>query len=81
MRVYRLSKSKYANDFSGKGAELTGGRRNKAETRLSVSYVYFLFINYGIILALKVEYIVPSSFHFLFINGIDMNTIAKTNST
>ena len=28
MKVYRLSKAQFANDLSGKGAELAGGRLN-----------------------------------------------------
>lgn len=34
MRVYRLSKSRYADDLTGKGAELTGGRWNKIGTKI-----------------------------------------------
>lgn len=34
MKVYRLSKSRYAHDLTGKGAELTGGRWNKVGTKI-----------------------------------------------
>ncbi len=34
MIVYRLAKSKYCNDLSGKGAEITGGRWNSKGTPL-----------------------------------------------
>jgi len=34
MKVYRLSKSIYGNDLTGKGAELTGGRWNKVGTKV-----------------------------------------------
>lgn len=34
MNVYRLSKSEYINDLSGKGAQLTGGRWNSKGTAM-----------------------------------------------
>jgi RES domain-containing protein len=34
MKVFRLSKQRFANDLSGSGAELTGGRWNKIGTKL-----------------------------------------------
>ena len=34
MRIFRLAKKKYADDLSGVGAELTGGRWNNKGTRI-----------------------------------------------
>jgi RES domain-containing protein len=34
MRVFRLSKQKFSNDLSGKGAEITGGRWNSKGTAI-----------------------------------------------
>jgi len=66
MILYRLSKAKYKNDLSGRGAEIAGGRWNSKGTAVVYTCESIALCNVEVAIRIPLG-IIPSSYHLIHI--------------
>ncbi len=76
MILYRLSKAKYKNDLSGRGAEIAGGRWNSKGTAVVYTCESIALCNVEVAVRIPLG-IIPSDYHLIHIE-IPAKTKVKT---
>ncbi len=79
MMLYRLSKARYKNDLSGRGAEIAGGRWNSKGTAVVYTCESIALCNVEVAVRIPLG-IIPSDYHLIHIELPPMCTV-KTIGT